>query len=130
MKMKKLMSLMVIGSVLFSGAAFAQDHEPVRAQDGSRTDQLGIPVRLRENPDIQNCVGEYREAREAFKQVLLQLRERLVVASEEDKVAIAEQIREQLRTHLGEQRAFRRDVRKIMRQLREHRNGPGTGTGG
>ena len=128
--MKKLLSSIIMGSVLFTGTAFAQDYEPVQARDGSGTTQYGVPARLMENQDIQDCVQEYKVAREAFSQELQQLRERLAVASDADKAVIMEQIRGQLKTHLGEEREFRKSVRQIGRELRKERVATKTGNGG
>ena len=125
--MKKLITIITVGSVLFSSSIIAQVNEPVRARDGTRSSQFGVPLRLRENQDIQDCIGQYQEAKGVLTKELQQLRERLANASAEDQVAIKQQIREQLRAHCDEQREFRKNLRGVMRQLREERVGKGSG---
>ena len=127
--MKKLITLIAVSSVMFTGAAFAQEHTPVRAQDGTRAEEFGVPLRLREEQNIQECVGSYREAREGFRTEMLQLRQRLAVAADADKAAIKEQIRQQLRTHRDEQAEFRGKLRGMMRELREQRVRGAAGNG-
>ena len=128
--MKKLITLIAIGSVLFSGALVAQEYDPVRARDGSGMGTYGVPVRLYENQDIQECIARYEEARGTLTQEVKQLRERLANASPEDQAAIKEQIRDQLRAHCDEQREFRKGLRGIMRQMRQERLGRTGKTGG
>lgn len=127
--MKKLITMITVASVIFSGATFAQDHTPVRAQDGSRETEFGVPLRLREDQNIQECVGSYREAREAFRGEMLQLRQRLAVAADADKAAIKTQIRQQLRANRGAQAEFRGKLRGMMREMREGRVGVTAGNG-
>ena len=127
--MKKVITLIAIGSVLFSGVLTAQENEPIRARDGSGSGGYGVPVRLRENQDIQDCIAKYEEARGALTQEVKQLRERLANASPEDQAAIKEQIREHLRAHCDEQREFRKGLRGVMRQMRQERLGKGRAGG-
>lgn len=119
--MKKLFALILTGSILMAGAAFAQEHTPVRAREGANGGTFGIPARLRENQQIQECVGEYQEGRDAFRQEMQQLRERLANATDAEKAQITAQIREKLQAYNTEQRQFRKNLREIMRQFRQER---------
>ena len=119
--MKKLVTYIAIGSLMFSGAAIAQDHTPIRAQDGTRATEFGVPLRMRDNQYIQDCVGTYRESRAAFSAEMVQLRQRLANAADADKAAIKEQIRQQLKTHRAAQAEFRGKLRGLMREVREQR---------
>lgn len=124
--MKKLITYIAIGSLMFSGAAIAQDHTPIRAQDGTRAPEFGVPLRMRDNQNIQDCVGTYRESRTGFSQEMTQLRQRLATAADADKEAIRDQIRQQLKTHRTAQAAFRGKLRGLMREAREQRLGAGS----
>jgi Skp family chaperone for outer membrane proteins len=128
--MKKLTTLITAACVIFSTAAMAQDHQPIKARDGTGTDTFGVPVRLREDVDIQNCVGDYQTARNAFQAEMQQLRLKLASASATDQAAIREQIREQLKAHRETQVEFRKNLRGIMGQMRQQRVGARVATGG
>jgi hypothetical protein len=121
--MKKLITLIAVGSLLLSSGLSAQVNEPVRARDGTRDGQFGVPNRMRENQDIQECIARYEEVRGVLSEELKQLRERMATAAPEDQAAIKEQIREQLRIHCDEQRELRKELRGVMRKLREERIG-------
>ena len=84
---------------------------------------------MRDNQDIQDCIARYEEVRGVLSEELKQLRERLAKAAPEDQSAIKEQIREQLRIHCDEQRELRKELRGVMRQLRQERIGKSTGEG-
>ena len=127
--MKKLITIIAVGSLMFSGALSAQVNEPALARDGSRGEQFGVPTRMRDNQDIQDCIARYEEVRGVLSEELKQLRERLAKAAPEDQSAIKEQIREQLRIHCDEQRELRKELRGVMRQLRQERIGKSTGEG-
>ena len=128
--MRKLITLITVSSLLFSGALVAQDHEPVRARDGSRGAGYGVPVRLRENQDIQDCIARFEEVRGALTEELKALRERLASAAPEDQAAIKEEIRAQLRAYCAEQREFRKSLRGTVREMRKERMGLSSGKGG
>lgn len=120
--MKKLITLLIVGGTLFTGTAFTQDVAPVRDKPGDRqSDHFRIPRGARENPAIQECIQAYRTARAEFGAQLKALRERLAAASDEDKAAIKEKIREQLKAHREDQREFRKKVRRLLHALRKDR---------
>ncbi len=123
---KTILPIIAMGSLLLSGNALAQTtQDPVavrsqdRLQDGSRSSQFGVPIRLREDQTIQECVADYRNARDTFRLEIQQLRERMGNASSADQAAIRAQIRDHLLISLGEEREFRRSIRKSVRELRQ-----------
>ena len=128
--MKRLITLITLGSVLFTGAVSARTDTPVRNRDGQEsTENFGIPRALRANEGIQTCVADYRIARQAFATEMQQLRLRLAAASDENKDAVKQQIREQLKAHRDAQTEFRKKVRELVRELRQERFAD-TGNGG
>ena len=128
--MKKLITLITLGSVLFTGTVSAQTDTPVRNRDGQEsTENFRIPRGLRANEGIQTCVADYRTARQAFAAEMQQLRLRLAAATDVNKDAVKQQIREQLKAHRDAQTEFRKKVRQLVRELRQERVAD-TGNGG
>lgn len=117
--MKKLIALIITGSVLLTGAAFAQDHTPIRARDGSNA--AGVPAQLRVNQQLQDCVGDYQQARDQLCEEMQQLRERLANATDAEKAEITAQIREKLQAYHSEQSEFRKNLRGMVREFRQER---------
>ncbi len=128
--MKKLITLITVISLLTSGAVVAQDQVPIRARDGSSSAGYGVPVRLRDNQDIQECIAQFEEVRGVLTEELKMLRERLAGAAPEDQAKIKEEIRKQLRVYLDEQREFKKNLRGTVREMRKERMGKSSGEGG
>ncbi len=113
---------MILSGVIFSGSAFAEGDRPVRNGERLRDGQFRIPKALRgEDSPIADALTDYREAREALRAAIAPLRASLEGADEATVASIREQIRGLLREHSGEQREFRKTVRREMRALREVR---------
>jgi len=126
--MKKLITLLVLSSVVFSGSVLAQDERPVRDGERVRDGQFRIPKVLRgEDSPIADALAEYRTSREALRAEIATLREGLEGADDDTVAGIRQQIRELMRSHAKDQRAFRKAVREQMRILRAERAGADAG---
>ena len=124
--MKKLITLTILSSLIFAGSAFAQDVAPVRDGERLRDGQFRIPKALRgEDSPIADALSDYRSAREEVRSAIAPLRASLKGADEATIASVREQIRGLLRDHAGDQREFRKTVRREMRALREARASDG-----
>lgn len=124
--MKKLITLMILSVVIFSGTAFAEGDRPVRDGERLHNGQFRIPKVLRgEDSPIAEALSDYQEARETLRAAIAPLRASLEGADEATVASIREQIRGLLRERAGDQREFRKTVRREMRALREARAADG-----
>lgn len=120
--MKKLLLLITLGSLIFSGASYAQDAETPNREGAVKSDGgFHIPRALRSNEDIKAAAEAYNTSRTEFRASFSEIRQRLAAASEEEKVAIKGELRELMSANGKAQREFRRNVRQNVRELREER---------
>lgn len=107
-----------MSSVFFSGLAFGQG-KPVSDREGiQKPGQARVPKALRGDEVIEPLRTTYHEARVEFRDNFKELRQKLADATEEDKSAIAGQLRELLVSNRQAQRDFRHAMRDRMKELR------------
>lgn len=120
--MKKLLLLITLGSLIFSGASFAQVSEtPTRDGAVKRDGGFHVPRALRGNEDVQEALATYRASQVELRSSMSEVRKRLAAAGEEGKEAIKTELRELMIAHRKAQLEFRKNVRSIARELRRER---------
>lgn len=119
--MKELITLTTLGLMLFAGSAFAQDNTPIRDRVDDRARHFRVPRLVHDKPEVQELLTAFRGARAEFRTQLSALRISLAEASDEQKAEIKADIRELLKSHRIDQARFRKQVRTILRDLRQDR---------
>ena len=109
-----------MGSLLLSGAAFAQDDEPAR--DGRHQDRhFRLPPTVVDNPDVRECILAYRESLAAFKTAMAELRKQAEGANEEELARIKSAARELAKSKRQTANEIRKKIRRIRHQARKDR---------
>lgn len=120
---KKLISLLLMGSMLLSGVAFGQygPPPPPNPPDESPDQPVrpSLPRPILNNPELQDFVRNFQDFRSEFKDKMLSFRSELAEASDSEKDVIRESVRNWLREYRSQQRDFRKRVRQIMSEHRE-----------
>ncbi len=120
--MKKLILLITLGSLIFSGASFAQDSEaPTRDGAVKRDGGFHVPRAVRGNEEVQEAMATYRASQVELRSSISEVRQRLAAAGEEGKEEIKTELRELMKAHRKAQLDFRKNVRSIVRELRKER---------
>lgn len=113
-------------SLFFWSAVFAQDtpNPPREGPTGGPENRPGrpsVPRIVKNNDQFKQWAADFQDARDTFKSKLAQMREALIAASDQEKDAVRQQIRDHLRQHRQEQLEFRKKVRRLMTGLRKTR---------
>ena len=118
--MKKLVTLIIMTSLLFTGLGWAQDGEPPSGRDGiQKPGQARVPRAIRENSDVLVLITAFKMDKEIFQGAFQTLRQRIADATEEDRAGLRNELRTLLKDNFHAQRDFRREIRRIARAARE-----------
>jgi hypothetical protein len=119
--MKKLITLITLGSLLFGGASFAQTEGDGASGERDRN-QFRLPhvIRDTDNKDVTDALTAYQDAKGAFRLAMSALRTN---ADGVDKEGLRTARRLAMSTFKEAQHDFRRLVREEIRTLRSAASG-------
>tara|TARA_B100001123_G_scaffold304232_1_gene339638 strand:+ start:98 stop:463 length:366 start_codon:yes stop_codon:yes gene_type:complete len=119
--MKKLITLITIGSLLFGGITFAQPGGD-GGSDRERKRPGKLPRILRGDEVLAPLFEQFKADRAAFRTQFSDLRKQIADATDEEKDALVASIKELRKHNKGAQRDFRRTMRARLKELRVARN--------
>ena len=138
MKRSKILSRVSgLLTALLSSAAMAQTNSPPPAQPAisdrsvvvpqapppdrpnipSRPERPSVPGKPTPSQDVKDLVRDFQSARESFRKQQLELNRQLKTANEEQRAIIRQQLQENLKEWLEEQKARVEDLREQARDM-------------
>jgi hypothetical protein len=92
---------------------------PDRSGIPSRPERPAVPGRPAPSKDMKDLVRDFQTARESFRKQQLELNPQLKTANEEQRAIIREQIQENLKQWLEEQKARTEDFRQQAQEMKD-----------
>ena len=98
---------------------------PERPNIPARPERPVVPGRPAPSKDMKDLVRDFQTAREAFRKQQLELNRQLKTANDEQRAIIREQIQENLKQWIEDQKARMEDLRQQAQDMKEELKGLG-----
>jgi hypothetical protein len=133
--MKNIFSNIAVGLLILTSTTFAQT-KPTGGPSGgpgdrpTRPNGPPVPSLVRDNDQIKVFAADFNTSRETFRARLLEMKKILQETPENQRTEQRAKIRQFLVDHRTAQNEFRKNIRRVTKEVREEKLGVESGTGG